>query len=143
MWRQVRFTAAAYGPVQVVGWWSSRYDQPLYLVTNLVDRDEACRRYQKRAHIEILFSDQKSRGFQLDRSDFDDPQRVNRLLIAACLAYLWLIYLGTLASQAAWRRLVHRADRCALSLFQLGLRLLDFWLEEDAPLRVADRKSVV
>lgn len=59
------------------------------------------------------------------------------LLIAACLAYLWLIYLGTLASQPHWRRLIHRSDRCNLSLFQLGLRLLDFWLGDDAPLRVA------
>jgi hypothetical protein len=39
--------------------------------------------------------------------------------------------------QPHWRRLIHRADRCDLSLFQLGLRLLDFWLEDDAPLRVA------
>lgn len=137
MWRQVRFTAAAYGPVQVIGWWGSEYDAPLYLVTNLADRDEACRRYQKRAQIETLFSDQKSRGFQLDRSHLSDPERVNRLLIAACLAYLWIIFLGTLASQPHWRRLVHRTDRCDLSLFQLGLRLLDFWLEDDAPLRIA------
>ncbi len=86
---------------------------------------------------ETFFSDQKSRGFQLDRSHLNDPERVNRLLLAACLAYLWIIYLGTLASQPHWRRLVHRADRCDLSLFQLGLRLLDFWLEDDAPLRIA------
>jgi Transposase DDE domain len=137
MWRQVRFTAAGYGPVQVIGWWGARYDEPLYWVTNWADRDEACRRYQKRAQIETLFSDQKSRGFQLDRSLLDHPERVQRLLLAACLAYLWLIYLGTLASQPHWRRLVHRADRCDLSRFQLGLRLLDFWLEDDAPLRVA------
>ena len=150
MWRHVRFTAAAYGPVQVIGWWGPRYAEPLYLVTRplaVADRDEACRRYQKRAHtpappaeqvrVETLFSDQKSRGFQLDRSHLDDPERVNRLLMAACLAYLWIIYLGTLASQPHWRRLVHRAERCDLSLFQLGLRLLDFWLEDDAPLRVA------
>ena len=83
MWRQVRFTARAYGPVQVIGWWGSGYDEPLYLVTNLTDRDEACRRYEKRAHIETLFSDQKSRGFQLDRSHLDDPERVNRLLTLA------------------------------------------------------------
>ncbi len=137
MWRQVRFTASAYGPVQVIGWWGSGHDEPLYLVTNLTDRDEACRRYEKRAHIETFFSDQKSRGFQLDRSHLDDPERVNRLLIAACLAYLWLIYLGTLASQPHWRRLIHRSDRCDLSLFQLGLRLLEFWLDEEAPLRIA------
>jgi len=107
------------------------------LVTNLADRDDACRRYEKRAHIETLFSDKKSRGFQLDRSPLDDPERVHRLLIATCLAYLWLIYLGTLASQPHWRRLVHRSDRCDLSLFQLGLRLLEFWLDDDAPLRIA------
>jgi hypothetical protein len=50
---------------------------------------------------------------------------------------VWIIYLGTLAAQPHWRRLVDRADRCGLSLFQLGLRLLEFWLKEDAPLRVA------
>lgn len=137
MWRQVRFTQAAYGPVQVIGWWDSAYAEPLYLVTNLTDGATACRCYQKRMHIETLFSDQKSRGFHLHLSHLSDPKRLHRLLIAACLAYLWIIYLGALAAQPHWRRLVHRADRCDLSLFQLGLRLLEFWLEEDAPLRVA------
>lgn len=137
IWRQVRFTQAAYGPVQVIGWWDSAYEEPLYLVTNLTDRDQACGAYQKRMHIETFFSDQKSRGFHLHLSHLSDPTRLHRLLIAACLAYLWIIYLGTLAAQPHWRRLLHRADRCDLSLFQLGLRLLDFWLEDDAPLRVA------
>jgi hypothetical protein len=137
MWRQVRFTQTAYGPVQVIGWWDSAYDEPLYLVTNLTNCDEACWAYQKRMHIETFFSDQKSRGFHLHLSHLSDPTRLSRLLIAACLAYLWIIYLGTLAAQPHWRRLLHRADRCDLSLFQLGLRLLDFWLEDDAPLRVA------
>jgi len=137
MWSVVRFTQAAYGPVQVIGWWDSACDEPLYLVTNLTDRDEACRCYQKRMLIETLFSDHKSRGFRLNQSHLSDPERLSRLLIATCLAYWWIIYLGTLASQPHWRRLVHRADRCDLSFFQLGLRLLAFWLDEDAPLRVA------
>lgn len=137
MWRAVRFTQADYGPVQVIGWWDSACDEPLYLVTNLTDRGEACRCYQKRMLIETLFSDQKSRGFRLNQSHLSDPERLSRLLIATCLAYWWIIYLGTLASQPHWRRLVHRADRCDLSFFQLGLRLLAFWLEDDAPLRIA------
>ena len=66
-----------------------------------------------------------------------DPARLSRLLIAACLAYWWIIFLGTLASQPHWRRLFHRADRCDLSFFQLGLRLPAFWLDADAPLRIA------
>jgi hypothetical protein len=137
MWRAVRFTQAGYGPVQLIGWWESACDEPLYLVTNLTDRDEACRCYQKRMLVETLFSDHKSRGFRLHQSHLSDPERLSRLLIAACLAYWWIIYLGTLASQPHWRRLVHRADRCDLSFFQLGLRLLTFWLDDEAPLRIA------
>lgn len=137
MWRAVRFTQAGYGPVQVIGWWDSACDEPLYLVTNLTERDEACRCYQKRLLIETLFSDQKSRGFRLNQSHLSDPERLSRLLIASCLAYWWIIYLGTLASQPHWRRRLHRTDRCDLSWFQLGLRLLAFWLEDDAPLRIA------
>lgn len=137
MWSAVRFTKAGYGPVQVIGWWDSACDEPLYLVTNLTDRDTACRAYQKRMLIETFFSDQKSRGFRLNQSHVSDPERLSRLLIAACLAYWWIIYLGTFASQPHWRRLLHRADRCDLSFFQLGLRLLVFWLEDDAPLRIA------
>ena len=57
--------------------------------------------------------------------------------VATCLAYWWIIYLGTLASEPHWRRMVHCADRCDLSFFQLGLRLLRFWLEADVPLGIA------
>ena len=83
-----------------------------------------------------MFSDQKSRGFRLHQPHFSDPERLSRQLIAACLAYWWIIRLGTLASQPHWRWLVHRPDRCDPSFFQLGLRLLTFWLDDDAPLRV-------
>jgi len=42
--------------------------------------------------IEIFCSDQKSRGFHIHKSHISDPQRLSRLLIAACLAYIWIIY---------------------------------------------------
>ena len=128
MWPHVQFTGAAYGPVHVIAWWGSAWDEPIYLVTNLMDRDEACRRYQKRMHIETLFSDQKSRGFHLHLSHLSNPTRLSRLLIAACLAYLWVVYLGTQATRSKWQAIIHRAKRCDLSLFQLGLRLLDHLL---------------
>jgi hypothetical protein len=148
MWKQVLFTLSAYGPVQVIAWWDSACDEPLYLVTNLTDRDEACRWYQKRMHIETLFSDQKSRGFHLHLSHLSDPTRLSRLLLAACLAYLWIIYLGAQAAHGKWQAIIHRAKRCDLSLFQLGLRLLDHLLNEDEPLPVTflpepTRKQVV
>jgi hypothetical protein len=50
-------------------------------------------------------------------------------MIGACLAYHWIIYLGCLALQNGWQRFIHRSDRCDLSLFQLGLRVLDYLLD--------------
>lgn len=134
--KQVLFTEAAYGPVMVIAWWGARYDAPIYLVSNLSSVQAACDWYRKRAHIETFFSDQKSRGFQLDQSHLSDPARVLRLMLAACFAYLWIIYLGVVAHQDEWTPKIHRGHRCDLSLFQLGLRLLDHLLKNDLALPV-------
>lgn len=137
LWKAVGFTLAEYGPVQVLGGWDSRYTDPLYLVTNLTDREAICALYRKRMQIETFFSDQKSRGFHLDLSHLSDPDRLSRLMLAAGLAYLWIIHLGVLATQPRWPGRIHRAHRCDLSLFQLGLRLLDDLLNRDRPLSIA------
>jgi hypothetical protein len=81
-----------------------------------------------------LFADQKSRGFHLHTSHLRDPKRVAHLLIVACLAYLWVVYLGVRAVRDDWLKRLHRQDRCDLSLFQLGLRLLARCLKEDIPI---------
>jgi tRNA(Glu) U13 pseudouridine synthase TruD len=88
------------------------------VVSNMDTAEEACRYYQKRFRIETFFSDQKSRGFHIHKSHRADPQRLSRLLIAACLAYIWMIYLGSLCEREGWRRIIHRKNRCDLSLFQ-------------------------
>ena len=130
----VRFTEQAYGPVTVVIWWQKTYQAPLFLVSNLDLTDEICYWYRKRMRIETFFSDQKSRGFHLDKSHVDEPDRLTRILLAACLAYLWIIYLGTFARQHGFVAILHRTDRCDLSLFQLGLDLLDHCLNEALPI---------
>ena len=90
---------------------------------------------KKRFRIETFFSDQKSRGFHLHKSHISDPDRLARLMMGACLAYIWIVYLGVVAQKDGWMPLIHRADRCDLSLFQLGLRLLQHFLnlDEDIP----------
>jgi hypothetical protein len=35
-----------------------------------------------------------------------------------------------------WRQLIHRKNRCDLSLFQLGLRMLEHFLNTDLPIPV-------
>ena len=133
----VHVTGARYGPVMVLGVWEQGHAEPIYLVTNLREVETAVRYYQKRFRIETFFSDQKSRGFQLQKSHLASPERLARLLLAAALAYLWIIYLGVQAVRsgvAAWLDHPNRAD---LSLFQLGLSLLAWCLDEDRPIPVA------
>ncbi len=121
----------------VIAWWEARYEDPIYLVTNMELAEEACYWYAKRYRIETFFSDQKSRGFNLHKSHISDPTRLARLLIAACLAYIWIIYLGVIAKRDDWVKVIHRPDRCDLSLFQLGLHLLDHFLDEHIHIPVA------
>jgi hypothetical protein len=133
----VAFTREQYGPVHVVAWWAQEYKKPIFLVTNMELAEEACFWYKKRFRIETFFSDQKSRGFHLHKSHLDQPERLATLMIAACLAYIWMVYLGTFAKHTGWDKIIHRTDRCDLSLFQLGLSLLEHFLNEAIPIPVA------
>ena len=134
--QEVKFTRDAYGPVMVLSCWAKGYHEPQYLVSNMATAEEACRWYEKRFRIETFFSDQKSRGFHLHKSHMSDVQRLSRLLIAACLAYIWIVYLGSICEKEQWRPIIHRRKRCDLSLFQLGLRLLEHLLNEEMPIPV-------
>lgn len=33
-------------------------------------------------------------------------------MIAACLAYWWIVYLGLIALRKGWVKLIHRTERC-------------------------------
>ncbi len=138
----VGFTAQAYGPVLAIAWWRTGCKEPIYLVTNLELVEEACFWYAKRFRIETFFSDQKSRGFHLHKSHLSDPVRLARLMIAACLAYIWIVFLGAVAKRDDWVAVIHRTERCDLSLFQLGLSLLEHLLNEHLPIPVAFQMPV-
>ncbi len=127
-------TAEQYGPISILAIWEVQYKEPIYLITTMPDLDDAVQQYKKRPHIETFFSDQKSRGFHIHKSHLNDPKRLSRLLIASCLAYLWMVYLGVCAMRDAWMKRLHRQDRCDLSLFRLGLRLLARCLKDHIPI---------
>lgn len=133
----VSFTRQEYGPVMAIARWQRGYLEPIFLVTNFELADEACYWYKKRFQIETFFSDQKSRGFHLHKSHLSSPERLRTLMIAACLAYLWMVHLGLVAKQQDWVRIIHRTDRCDWSLFRLGLALLDHFLNESLPIPVS------
>ena len=112
------------------------YKEPLYLVTNMELVEEACYWYTKRFRIETFFSDQKSRGFHIHKSHLADPARLSRLLIAACLAYVWMIGLGLFTLASGQQSRIDRTDRVDKSLFRLGLDWLKHCLKRGLPFPV-------
>ncbi len=116
--------------------WAKGEAEPLYLVRNMSSAEEAIDYDKKRFRIETFFSDQKSRGCNIQKSHLEDPQRLSRLLIASCLAYIWIVYLGSLCKKDGWQSRIHRKNRCGLSLFRLGLQLLEHFLNEYLPIPV-------
>jgi hypothetical protein len=115
------FTQSTALEINLIGWWSSKYEKPIYLISNLTSKYLTCKYYRRRYRIETFFSDQKSRGFNIHKSHLSDPARVSRLLVAACLAYIWMILQGLQViaeNKASW---IDRTERNDKSLFRLGM----------------------
>jgi len=127
--KQVGFTQTSVVTLNAIGWWGSDYKEPIFLITNFEDAYEACRYYRRRFRIETFFSDQKSRGFHMHKSHLADPARLSRLLIAACLAYIWMIVQGLRVLAEGKLALIDRGDRRDKSLFRLGLDWLKYALK--------------
>jgi hypothetical protein len=79
----------------------------------------------------------------MSRHVAQNPERLAKLMIAARLAYLWIIHLGVLAKRDDWVKIIHRTDRCDLSLFQLGLDLLEHFLDEYLSIPMAFQMSTL
>lgn len=136
IWHQIAFTQEAALPANLVVWWGAEYADPLYLVSNLPTASQAAWYYRRRFRIETFFSDQKSRGFQIHKSHLANPTRLSRLLLAACLAYLWIVGLGLLTLAQGKQKLIDRTDRVDKSIFRLGLDWLKYALKKDLPFSV-------
>jgi hypothetical protein len=127
--KNVGFTQTSTVTLNVIGWWGSGYKEPIFLITNISNAYETCRYYRRRFRIETFFSDQKSRGFHIHKSHLADPGRLSRLLIAACLAYIWMITQGLRVIADNKLSLIDRTDRRDKSLFRLGLDWIKYALK--------------
>lgn len=126
---QVAFTKKQYGPVNLLIQHERGYKDPIYLLTNLDFPPVISQLYKKRFKIETFFSDQKSRGFNIHRSKIGKPERLAKLLIATCIAYIFCILAGIKAYQSKFYPQIHRTDRSDLSLFSLGKRFIEFLVD--------------
>jgi len=139
MIRAVDFTKTSALPTNLIVWWGTEYENPIYLVSNLPNGACACWYYRRRFRIETFFSDQKSRGFHIHKSHLSSPERISRLLIAACLAYIWMVSLGLFTLSTGNHKLIDRTDRVDKSVFRLGLDWLRYVLKKGKPFEVCFR----
>jgi hypothetical protein len=124
-WQPIRWTALhRFGPLMLVATWQQGEDTPLYVLTNTDNCQAALLVYTWRFWIEALFADFKGRGFRLAHTKIRDPERLSRLLLAASIAFLWALAVGSFVFHSPKQRLVDRNDRVDRSFFQLGYRFI-------------------
>ena len=129
LFTQVKFTKSKQsGPTNIMAIWHEKDQCHWFFVTSFDDLEPAKEWYRFRFTIETLFSDFKGRGFHLDKTRLWKPERVDRLILVAAIAYVFTVFLGVESILTkAYEDLV-RCDDCYHSLFQLGLHYLDHLL---------------
>lgn len=122
------------GPLNILVVWHPEKKEHWFFVTNFTDPSQARKWYRKRFSIETLFSDVKGRGFNLDKTRIWKPERLNRLIFAVALAYIFTVFLGVELIRHGPFAKLFRTDRFYHSLFQLGLSYLHHLLKSCLPL---------
>ena len=130
-WSDVEFTNEYYGPVMVTAWLPNKSNEIIYLVSNNLTALEATQNFKKRQKSETFFSDLKTKGFHLQKSHLADLGRLGNLIIVACIAYIWIMLLGQYALNKGINKICHRAERCDLSLLQIGFRYIEYLLNKN------------
>lgn len=128
LFRQVKVTMdpKATHRLNLVTHWDRDETEPWLLATNLTCAQTTVTTYAERFWIEEMFSDHKSRGLNLEATRLRDPDRLERLLVAVVLAYLWIMEVGALVVVTdRWRQVDNRGAQRSVSLCQIGLRWLD------------------
>lgn len=123
-------------PTNLLAYWKKGEKEPWLLATNLSSQKEALQAYRRRMWIEEMFGDMKGNGFDLESTHLHHFLRLSRLTLAVVLLYVWLISTGSKAIKNKQRRLVDRAERRDLSVFQIGLRLTERCLTNALPISI-------
>ena len=73
-----------------------------------------------------MFSDHKSRGLNLEKTRLKDANRIQRLLVAVTIAYLWLMQIGNLVvAQGKHKEVDNKAAQRSVSLRSNRVEILE------------------
>lgn len=131
---QVEFTADRFKYVHFVCWHDvTKYEKPIYLISNLLCDGAIIELYNQRYAIECLFKDLKSTRFNLHKTRLKKPKEVFNLIIIAALAFILLTVIAIQYDQKKWRKKVQRVrkDQKVLSFFTFACKLIDYFLDYD------------
>jgi hypothetical protein len=123
-------------PTRFLAFWKKGESEPWLLATNLSSTQETRKLYAVRMWIEEMFADFKGHGFDLEASRLDHFLRLSRLTLAIALLYVWIVTFGSQTIKNGNRRLVDRTDRRDLSIFRIGLDMLERCLANHQPISI-------
>lgn len=112
-------------PVNLLAYWKRGEKEPWLLATNLSTSRATLLAYKRRVWIDEMFGDFKKHGFDLESSHLRHFLRLSRLTLMVAFLYLWLVAFGSQVIKRGQRRLVDRADRRDLSIFRIGLSMVE------------------
>ncbi len=122
---------------------SDNYNPALFIFTVAVSRASnqasprhIVRMYTRRMWIEEMFGDMKGHGFDLEPTHLDDQDRISRLVLGVCIAYVWLIALGSWVIKRGFRHLIDLKSRRDKSYFCLGWDWLERCLLYQMPIPI-------
>ena len=131
---QITLTRTRTYTTHAVLYWKRSEAQPWYLATNLASPHLALHLYRRRMWIEEMFGDMKKHGFDLEATRLRHAERLNRLTLAVCWLFVWLVSLGEYVLKQHLHAEVDRAGRRDLSIFRLGWDWLERRLALSDPL---------
>jgi hypothetical protein len=101
-------------------------DEPLIIATNACPR-RALQAYRKRWSVECLFSDTKTRGFNIEDTHITNPEKLATLMAIVALTTTWVY---RCASQSMGLKAIKRKShgRREKSWFRTGLDALRNWI---------------
>jgi hypothetical protein len=127
------FKAAGWYRVNLVLAWQESPREPWLLATSLPADRRACGVYCHRMRAEESFRDEKSSGFDWQRSRVWDPRHADRLLLVLALAALWVTSIGAQLVKGGLRPRLEPKKRRLHSVFGLGWRWLNQALRKQWP----------
>lgn len=109
-----------FGPVYLVLHWAKGEATPWYLVADQSQVGTILRAYKRRMWMEEMFGDMKGHGFDLEATHLRHAARIERLMLAVCIAFVWLCTLGGWVVKNGYRHLIDIKSRRDKSHFRLG-----------------------